>query len=620
MTIKRALLLVLVVMVGFWAYRMVIGPVPAFPDLVGPLADTPIPPPPAATDVTAYASDSTVGVGLYVHDVDSSWLGLAHGLTSIGVPFRVVTALDQALEHRVVMVYPAISGANTSLDVIDSLQAHVDSGGTVVGFSVVGTAGQQLFGYGESREHRRRQRLVLQPTEWLADTLHKGGAAEIILGNSAVEDDGLPGVHYLDPQGAPLALYDDGSVAITRTVHASESGAPGHAYAIGTDLGHFILRAQNGRFPMLSSHYVNTYQPQVDTLLRLLKGMYRDGDPAAITLSPTPHGKAFTALLTFDVDFTHSMNNVPRYAALAARHGVPATFFIQTKYVTDYNDRAFFDPSRIPAIQQLIAQGMEVASHTVSHSNELKNMPVGTGTEQYPDYRPFVFDFDTVRDASILGELRVAKFLLEYASGAEVHAFRPGHLSLPEALPQLLAATGYRYSSSITANEALTHLPYRLMHNRSYGSEVSVYEFPVTIEDEEGVLGERFDQAVVLSEQIAQNQGLVNLLIHTDELGHKYEFVDRYLTRFADQAWFGTVSGYGDWWRAREDVTLIHHALSPKSHRLSLSLDGAIDGLTLKLPAGWVYQHGVEESRQRGQTLVVGPIQQHADLYFNTED
>lgn len=602
---------------GYWLFGG--GPQPAFPDLVGPEERTVVTTSPPRTDVSAYASDDPFGVGVYVRDPSSSWLGLAHGFNSLGIPFRVVTELDDALEHEVVVVYPSLTGANASPEVLSQLQAHVDEGGTVAGFSVVGGGTRSLFGYGQSHEHDRRQFLTLQSTPLTEPVLSEGGAAVVMMGSPVVPGSGLPGVHYAETEEPPVALFNDGTVAATRKTHGSGSDDPGHAYAFGLDLGHYMLRAHNGRFPNLSETYVNAFQPQVDTLLRLLKAIYREGDPAAVTLSPTPHGRDFTALITHDVDFTHSMDNVPHYAALAEKYGLPATYFIQTKYVTDYNDTAFFDESRVPTLQRLQEQGMELASHTVAHSNELQRMPIGTGDEQYPDYQPFVVDFHNVRGGTVLGELRVSGFLLEHAGDTPIRAFRPGHLSLPPKLPQLLEATGYEFSSSITANEALTHLPYRLMHDRSYDSEVSVYEFPVTIEDEVGVLGERFDEAVALSEQVARYQGLVNILIHTDELGHKLDFLDRYLAYFQDRAWFDTVSSYGDWWRARESVDMALVPADDATHELELSVDGSIDGLTLTIPEGWRYEFGVDGTRQSGRTLVLGPVTDSARLRFSTE-
>ncbi|MBA3980111.1 MAG: hypothetical protein C0462_05850 [Alcanivorax sp.] len=606
-----ALLLALGVgLAGYWLYST---SQPAFPGLSGPSTVTSLPTQPRPDPLHTYASDHSFGIGLYVRDPASSWLGLAHGLNSLGVPFRVVTRLEEALQHRVVMIYPSLTGANTTPDMLASLMAHVETGGTLVGFSVVGGGARTLFGYGESREHGQRRSLALQTSATTNTVPSAGAASTIMLGSHLAEDTGLPGVHYLDPDEAPLARFNDGSGAILRKTHGT-----GHAYAFGIDVGHYILRAHNGRFPNLSDTYVNAFQPQVDTLLRIIKAIYREGDPDAITLSPTPHGRDFTALVTHDVDFTRSMNNVPYFAAVAVQHGVPATYFIQTKYVTDYNDRAFFDASRIPALRTLVEQGMEIASHTVAHSNEFQRMPTGTGTEQYPEYRPFVFDFTTVHDATILGELRVSRFLLEETSGAHVRAFRPGHLSFPQQLPQLLAATGYEFSSSMTANEALTHLPFRMMHDRGYTAAVPVFEFPVTIEDEAGILGERFDEAVALSESVAHYRGLVNILIHTDERGHKIDFLDRYLSHFRERAWFDTVSGYGNWWRARDAVQL-SLKMEGEQPRLTLYPDEALEGLTLILPPGWRYQSGLPGTRQSGQQLVLGPLTRTTTLRLNRE-
>jgi hypothetical protein len=83
-------------------------------------------------------------------------------------------------------------------------------------------------------------------------------------------------------------------------------------------------------------------------------------------------------------------------------------------------------------------------------------------------------------NGTILGELRVSKFLLEHFSEQGLMSFRPGELSNPVALPQALQAAGYRYSSSTTANNSLTHLPYQLNYDRLNDTEMDVFEFPVT--------------------------------------------------------------------------------------------------------------------------------------------
>lgn len=587
----------------------------AFPDLKGPEAPTSMPVTPGATSIDAYDYSGTHSMALFLRDVESSWLGLALGFKSMGQPFSITRSLDEALKHRVIMVYPSLTGANTDSVLLRRLTEHVKSGGTLIATNVVGGGMRTLFGYRNSAEHSSRQQLQIQPFG-IGKNLGDGQSAFIVqLGDPQLPKSGLPGCHYTGSTQPPLALFQDGSAAITHKSFRTPRGT-GHAYAIGLDIGHFIQRAFNGRFPNLSATYVNAYQPQVDNLLRLLAMIYQQGEPHAVLLSPTPHGREFTALITHDIDYTHSLENVSAYVDLAQQFDITSTFFIQTKYITDYNDAAFFDASQTNILTFLRDAGMEVASHTVSHTNELQRIPVGTGDEQYPDYRPFVQDFSTVRNATVMGELRVSKFLLESMIDTEVVSFRPGHLSLPAELPQLLEAVGYQYSSSITANEALTHLPYRLMHDRHYDTQVGVYEFPVTIEDEVGKLGDRLDQAVSLSNKIAQYHGLVTIMIHTDILSHKLEFLRQYLETFQDRAWFDTVRGFGDWWLARESIVTDVIQEAGGRYRLILEVNGSIDGLTLSIPPNWKYVSGLNGTLQEDSHVVLGEFQNRAELIF----
>jgi hypothetical protein len=299
---------------------------------------------------------------------------------------------------------------------------------------------------------------------------------------------------------------------------------------------------------------------------------------------------------------------------------VAATYFIQTKYVKDYNDNLFFDPSRAGVLQQLDEMGMEIASHTVSHSNEFRSMPLGSGTESYPEYYPFVQSFTSVRDASVSGELRVSKYLLESLGPQTVTSFRPGHLSLPTSLPQMLEATGYRYSSSLTANQALTHLPFRTMYDRGYHAPVGVYEFPVTIEDEKGDLYSRLDDSIELTRAVAGYRGVVTVLVHTESIGSKLDFVREYIGALRDEGWFGTMREYGDWWRVRESASLEVLDAGANTRRLHLSVDGRIEGLTLELPEGWSVASAPDGSVQTGKLLNLGTFEGTVDILENTTE
>lgn len=617
---KQAFAAIAIVLSGAVIWWMKSPPAPVFPDLQGPdhitTVASPIP-----TLFTDYPGSGPHSVAIWVNDPASSWLGLALGFKSIGLPFRLVTSIEQALEHNVIMVYPSLTGGNTSPDALISLREHVQGGGTLVGFSVLGGGMSSLFGFTGSEEHRERQRLDFHDQPITDGLIDATAARQHRLAASGSSTTGLPGTHYTGFSQA-IATFEDGTAAMTyRGPSAnSEDEFAGHAYAIGLDLGHFTMRAFNGRFSNLADTYVNAFQPQVDTWLRLMARIYQQGEPNAVTLSPTPQGRDFTALMTYDVDFTHSINNIPVYVELHQREAVPATFFIQTKYITDYNDRRFFDPSRQATLDLVLDNNMEVASHTVAHSNEFSRMPIGTGDEQYPQYRPFVRAFDVAENATMMGELRVSKFLLQSLSGAEVKSFRPGHLSRPDALPQLLVANNYRFSSSMTANEAMSHLPFQLTYHRGYASQVNAFEFPVTVEDESGNLLQRFEEITALSKQIAQYHGLVTLMVHTDSLGDKLEFVSRYLDYFEDRAWFDTMSNYGSWWAARTSVVTDIMRSTHDTVQLQVSTEHPIDGLTLQIPERWHYERGLDGTSQSGTQLVLGEFEDSVTLHFSKVD
>lgn len=588
----------------------------AFPELTGPVDATQLPleiPPRTSPEV--YFNESNSGIAVLLQDREASWLGIAHGLKSIGVPFRIVESIDLALEHDVILVYPSITGSNTAPDTLSALADHVRRGNTLIAFSVIGGGMPALFGFESTEERRDLLALDFDTAQFPADFFHDSAQTNIRLA-SLVDPVPFPGVSYHTLKHPAVATYNDGSAAITHNFF-NAGKRTGHAYAIGFDFGHFILRAHNNRFFGLADTYVNDYQPKLDTLLRFLARVYSEGSPAAVQFLPTPFNREFTALITHDIDYTRSLQNALTYADFESNQGIAATYFIQTKYVTDYNDSLFFTRDSQAIVRKLHDQGMEIASHSVAHSNEFKNMALGTGTEQYPGYRPFVFDFDTVRDASIAGELRVSKFLLDTMTPQLTVSFRPGHLSLPYALPQMLQATHYKFSSSITANSALSHLPFRTTYSRSYDTELEIFEIPITIEDESGRLGDRLDEAIVLANKIGTSGGVVNVLIHTDVLDHKLAFEKGFVAEFKDRAWFGTVAGFGQWWTVRDSAILLVESVDEQSRRVQITTHGEIDGLSIRVPSNWTYSGGLEGSQQQDDVLVLGAFVGHTQLLFS---
>ncbi|HZS61178.1 MAG TPA: polysaccharide deacetylase family protein, partial [Gemmatimonadaceae bacterium] len=412
---------------------------------------------------TSYSAGGQSRLAVLLTDTTAPWLPLAHGLRTIGVPFVITRDYHAALTHRVVLVYPMISGRTLSAD---ALRALVGYQGTLIATNVLIGGMGETFGFGEAVPSRTRKAITFS-----AAAIQRFG-----LDDPRESTLRAPWSYGYSKPTEALAMFDDGTAAIT--VH-------GHAYALGVDLGALLETGYGGHDETLARGYDNGFEPTIDVWLRVIKKLYTESEPNAVTLGTVPDGKPLAVMITHDVDYAKSVDNSRAYLELEKSAGIPATYFIQTKYIRDYNDDVFFNDQEAPRIRELHAAGMELASHSVAHSRQFGTMPVGTGDERYPGYHPFVQNATVTTGASVLGELRISKYLLEsLAPGDTVTAFRPGYLAEPRALPQALAAVGYRYSSSTTANSSLTHLPFALTADRAGEAESGIFEFPVSIEDE----------------------------------------------------------------------------------------------------------------------------------------
>lgn len=550
-------------------------------DLSGPVETTTIVPE-QPTPFSRYGAGSKSRLAVLVTVPDSSWLGLAHGLKAIGVPFLVTDDIRRALEHTVVVVYPILSGGVVSPEALRAVLGHPLNGGVLIAHNAIGAGMRDVFGFDDSVPGRARTSVAFaerQPGGLVLSDLRE---RLIRLGDPGGEAEALGTYGYTNPREIPLAEYDDGTAAVTR-----RSFGKGAAYAVGVDIGDFLLRGHNGRTDGLVESYVNAYTPAGDVWLRWLRAVYEASEPEAVTLGTVPGGRAFSLLLTHDVDARPSVKNTPAFVRFEQARGVRATYFVQAKYVKDWNDRPLITPETVGFLSELTEAGMELASHTVCHSHVFDVFPVGTGTERYPEYRPFVADREKAEGGTILGELRVSKFLLEHFGGHPVVSFRPGNLRNPRALPQSLRATGYRFSSTMTCGESLTHLPFQLNENRSAKAEVPVFEFPISLEDTMPIsLEELLARSEELMEGLARYGGTCVVLIHPNVLEPKLEYERQLLEAAGPRAWTGTLRGFGEWWAARNAVS-IDTASDARGKTVYLDLPAEIEDLSVRVPSSW---------------------------------
>jgi hypothetical protein len=531
------------------------------------------------TSPAEYARGGNSRLAVLLTRTDDSWLDLAHGLKSFGVPFVLTSDWKAAAAHRVILVYPDLSDRSLPPEALEGLDAAVRAGATLIAVNPTAKAWRGEFGFQDSLPGRGRAQWRFRPE--VAPLLALKDPKETTVPLTWLgEGRDLDTCGFTGSTETVLADFGDGTAALLR-----RRIGRGAAYALGLDIGQMLHVSHTLRDETIERSYVNSFEPAADVFPRLLAALYREGEPAAATLGTVPMGRALSVVVTHDIDFLDSVRNALQFADYESSAGIRATYFLQTKYVTDASEKAFLTPENLQDFKRLAATGHEMASHSVAHSRQFAKFKMGSGRERYPSYKPRVVSEEATSGGTILGELRVSRFLLEsLLGGRPIESFRPGHLSDPYTLPEALRAVGYLWSSACTANNSLTHLPYRLTESRESRVEEPLFEFPVTVEDEESPLDERLPQSLALAEQIASYGGLYVILIHPNVVAGKLDFEKGFVAAWKDRAWFGALSDLGRWWSARDAVEVDADAAAKT---VTVTAPKPIDGLLLNPPADW---------------------------------
>ncbi len=180
-------------------------------------------PPQVPASWTTYGQGSTSRLAILLTDPDSSWLGLAHGLKSVGIPFRITRDVHEALAHQVVLVYPMISGKVLAPEALQALAEFPKAGGTLIGVQVLGGGLNQVFGFRDAVASRQRYGMRLAASDPLLAGLTDPRERQLRVD---IRDKGLEvmGTYGYTESTAPLALFEDGTAAITQATYGRGPG------------------------------------------------------------------------------------------------------------------------------------------------------------------------------------------------------------------------------------------------------------------------------------------------------------------------------------------------------------------------------------------------------------
>jgi hypothetical protein len=449
---------------------------------------------------------------------EETGLGLLHTLRQMGIPFFWTHRLDQALTHSQMLLYPSVDGKTFTPEQAERLGRYVEDGGTIFAQNVFAGAVKDLFGYREFSPSRGRHWVSFQTgNDVVFRYLDRPEEQKVPLGSEKIGEIFWTNGYKPDSGAKALATFEDGTAALL-----SKTSGKGKIYLSGVALDDVTVRNQSNRDFEAQRHYVNGFEPATDVWMLILRAWYEAYTPNWIRLVTIPDGKRSVLLLSHDLDSEASVPLTGNYMAMEQHHGVTSTLFMQMKYADDSVGPALLSVRNMEFLRKAKSEGFELGSHSVSHALTFNKFPKGTGLEIFRDYHPRIaWGSKDYSDGTVFGEVRVSKQLLDgEIPGQHTIFFRAGHLRVPPTLPEALERCGYEFDSSFTAGDVLTNFPYSLPLELGMTEDTQIYEFPVTIEDEEapGLAG-HIDSDLTVIGANADNGAITVLLARISHRG-----------------------------------------------------------------------------------------------------
>jgi hypothetical protein len=556
---------------------------------------------------TAFPEAFALQVAIFQSSAEEGMLGLVHSLGEMGIPFFVTRDLDQALRHSLVIVYPSADGRTFNEDEVRKLNLHVEKGGSLLSFKVVAGALRPLFGFRDVVSSRRRHRVNFAiSSDPIQRYLNRPVEREVPLGSSKYNEIFWTNGYTSDGTSEVLAHFDDGTAAVLR-----KKLGKGTAYVFGLSLQDVVLRNQVNRDYDAERHYVNAFEPGSDVWMLLVRAWYESTQPDAIRLSTIPGGKNSVLLLSHDVDWENSFDPALDFAAMEESHHTKSTFFIQTKYVADANSASFFFGEDLEDLRKLYSLGFSIGSHSVIHSRGFNKFELGTGTETLATYKPYGTGFDTATGATVFGEIRVSKQLLDgELPGQQTVFFRAGHLRVPATMPEALQRCGYLFDSSFTAPDVLTNFPYSLPIGLGFDEDSGILEFPLTFEDEEAPsLDQRIASALEVIRANAENEAISMILIHSNEARYKLKAEEDLLNQLPPDVISTDAVSFARFWHARQGLKWsIAPASTGSRIRLTVITQEPVEGLTFEFRRNVLRVEGNATLTKNDHQIVLRPL------------
>jgi hypothetical protein len=475
-------------------------------------------------------------------------------LNNISVPYDVASDFTNLQDYPVVVTASRIKIGVLSTTQIAQIINYVNDGGVLISSAIQEPELYATFGISASTSNNALFELTFDtdnyPTifEYINDDFEK----TISLGRASNGTTFFTKEYTVD-DGEVLGVYENNKPGL---IH--NSFGLGHAYAFGPDFRDVVYRNLMGLDIGAQRTYSNGFEPTTDVVFMIIRNMIRKHIPNTIYPHTMPSDVNGVVLVTHDIDSKTGYDLMYTYSQYEMDRGFSAQYNATTNYFIP--SWSSYYPSAFTSVDNLIAQGHKVSSHSVGHFPDFGSFDLGVLGNNESNYFP-VYDNGVTVGGTVLGELEFSKDLLGYNSAINIRTFRSGHLVFPDSLVLGLQMLGYEFNSSQSANDVLTNFPYEQMELTKFTTvKSSVLEIPMTISDvfkDDPISEDNYLEKVAIwgavTRQNSDNHSPVTLLIHPNR---DYKLAG--LIRFISHLPWGTIpynfEDYGDFWRSRQQL------------------------------------------------------------------
>jgi hypothetical protein len=459
-----------------------------------------------------------------------------------------------------------------------ALESYAQQGGVLVVFKPIladGSVTQQLFGTSSTVRRSDVDTIVFDGPRSGA-TRAFDSPEEVVVPLNAPTSGVTVFVHVLQPADGntqSLATATVGGVPVGAAVTRRAAGQ-GAVYALGHDL----------HTSYTDRCYINCFEPAGDLAGLFLREAFRDGTGGHLVVKHTVDGPQDSMiLLSHDLCAYDAQQPGPDWgdpgalqvAALEREWGTRGSFFVTTNDVLTDESIPYYSPSLVGSLCGL--DMCPVGAHSVVHSEDFTQLPLGTCAETAAGYAPDVA-------ATLCGEIRVSRELVSQVTGTPPVAWRSPFLDIHPQQYDVLASEGVLYDSSYAVGDLKFNLPVDLAHtdvNQYLFHQQPLYSMPIALEDG---IGSIVDGAEARDEMSAANAAqFISLwtyamlrnadnnthtlsLLHPsygvnqppNNLQNKLAVLGRYLAWARERRvrMQDTIADVADFWRARQEANL----------------------------------------------------------------